>query len=170
MGVEQILKIHLFPSVNCWQVLSGFVMQKRLLTLDHFEMWEMQCFPVTVSPVHMKVNHKIKVSYWQPRYYCLPRGCACKSMGNQGVSPHQFFIGWLSKKIRNIFFPSVFLSYLLILACLLGRKCLALSAQTIQHHTTYQTWAELLVSSGYSHIKSKNYWPYLNGIQKLITL
>lgn len=175
MGVRQILKIHLFPSVNCWQALSGFVMQKRLLTLDHFKTWETRCFPITVLWILCTWRIITRLKYPtgnQDISVCLGTMLATPRVTREYLlisSPLSPLVD-PTKKSEIFSFPRYFLSYLLILAHLLGCKRLALSAQTIQHHTTDWSWAELLVSSCYSHIKSKNYWPYLNGIWKLILL
>lgn len=55
---------------------------------------------------------------------------------------------------KNSFLP-VFLSYLLILGHILGQECLALWAQTLQHHTVYQILAWLEASSCHSSIKEQ---------------
>ena len=39
-----------------------------------------------LNPLQMKGNHKIKVSYWKPRFYSLSWGCVCNSMGKKRVS------------------------------------------------------------------------------------
>lgn len=66
-------------------------------------------------------------------------------------------------KLKNISLLSVLLSYLLILAHLLGQECLALCAQTIQHHTVYQTLAWLEASSCHSSIKERELLPISKG-------
>lgn len=159
--VRQILKIYVFHSkhdVNCWQALRNFVMPKMAAYSGPFQNMRSTMFPncCVLVPVHMKYNRRLKYPTGnEGTSVCLRAVLAISQVIRKYLLTSPLFSSVEQGKIKNICFLPVFLSYLLILARLQGQECLAMCAQTLQHHTGYQILAWLEASSRHSSKKEQ---------------
>lgn len=115
-------------------------------------------------PVHIKDNTRLKYPTGnEGTSVCLRAVLATSWVIRKYLLTSPLSSSVEQAKIKKKFLSPSILSYLLILAHLLGQECLALCAQTLQHHRVYQILAWLEASSCHSSIKEQELLPISKG-------
>lgn len=114
-------------------------------------------------PVHMKDNTRLKYPTGNEGTSVCLRAVLATSWVIRKYLFSPIFISWTSKNQKKKFPFSQYFALSAYFSTSSGQECLALCAQTLQHHTVYQILACLEASSCHSSIKEQELLPISKG-------